>query len=295
MPTTVLPTSTPFADAPSVEATASTGAVPGACASCGAALQGEYCHACGERRMRPDELTLRAFARDVASEVGDLDSRAVRSIRYLMTRPGFLTAEFLAGRRRAYVGPLKLFLFSFAAMLVVDQLFSRPVMEEAVRQVNGSWLGGQLHVLAARLGTSEVDALERLNATAISHYSWISLLIPVLMGAVVALVLARRRSGYVGHLVFSAHVATFYFILAILAHPLELLARAYPAVAAPLLGLVMVGGTWVYLWLAVGRVYDARGWRGGALAAVLLAGFNLAQGVAGLLAVGTAALALLYL
>lgn len=295
MQTTAFPASAALTDAPAADAPASAPSAPGACASCGTALAGDFCHACGERRMQPDELTLRAFARDVASEVGGLDSRTARSIRYLLARPGFLTAEFLAGRRRAYVGPLKLFLGSFAAMLVVDQLFSRPVMEEAVRQVNGSWIGGQLSVLAARLGTSEVEALERLNATAIGHYSWLSLLIPALMGAVVALVLARRRRGYVGHTVFAAHVATFYFVLAILAHPLELLALAYPSVAAPLLGVVMLGGMWLYLWLAVRRVYGDRGWRAGVLSAALLVGYNLAQGVVGLLAVCTAALALLYL
>jgi Protein of unknown function (DUF3667) len=294
MSTPAVPAAGVLATAPAI-ASIPVAAVPGACASCGEGLLGDFCHRCGERRMRPDELALRAFARDVASEVGDLDSRLYRSLGHLLLRPGFLTAEFLAGRRRAYVGPLKLFLVAFAAMLLVQKLFSRLPLAEAVREIDGSRLGTMLAALAARLGTSEVEALERLNDTAMGHSSWLSLLIPVLLGAVVAAVFFRWRRGYVGHLVFAAHVATFYLFLMLAAYPVQLLARDHHAVVGPLMGLVVMGGMWGYLWRATARVYGTGGWRGALLAIVLLVGYTVAQGTTTLLSFGTAALALLYL
>src|ERR1700741_2216641 len=81
-----------------------------ACPSCGQALLGRFCHACGERRPAADDFALRRFFRDVGREVADLDSKALRTVRYLLFRPGFLTTEYLAGRRQLYVGPLKLYL-----------------------------------------------------------------------------------------------------------------------------------------------------------------------------------------
>lgn len=268
---------------------------PGACAACATALHGEYCHACGERRIHPDELTLGAFVRDVAAEVADLDSRTYRSIRYLLLRPGFLTTEFLAGRRRDYVGPLKLFLAFFAVMLVAGKVFSRAATADDVRQIDGSWTAGIVDAVAARLRTTRTDAMERMNEATLAHVSWLSVLIPLVLGMVVALVFLRRRRGFVAHLVFATHLATFYFAVGIVVLPLRPLAEAYPVAGVAAIGVLTVGVSMLYLWRAVACVYGDSGWRAGIRAAALLLGLNLAQGVAGILAAGTATLALLYL
>lgn len=276
------------AQAPSPQAAA-------ACAACGSALLGDFCHACGEQRVRPEEMTLRAFVRDVASEVLDLDSRAYRSLRYLLARPGFLTAEWVAGRRRAYLGPLKLYLAVFAVLLLAGSVLTRPPTAEAAASADGTWMGGLVRALAGRAGTSAQETLERLNATALSHLSWLSLLIPVLLAAVLALVFARRGRGYVEHLVFAAHAAAFNLILGLFLLPVQPLLKSRPAIGLPLMALLTFGVMWVYLWRAVTRVYGDGGWRGGVRAAVVLLGFNFAQAVVAVLAAGTATLSLLYL
>jgi hypothetical protein len=293
-----LPMSAPAVPAVPIDSAAAPAPVPAAssdaCASCGAALLGEFCHACGERRVRPDEMTLRAFARELASEAGNLDSRAYRSLRYLIARPGFLTAEFVAGRRRAYLGPLKLFLASFAVVLLAGSLVARRPADGAMEGTSGSWMGGIVDAVAARQGASPAQAMERLNATAVSNLSWLSLLIPLILAAVVALVFARRRRGYGEHLVFAVHVATFNFVLGIFTLPIQPLIASRPAIGIPLVGLLTFGVMWFYLWRAVARVYGDDGWRGGVRAVVLMLGFSLAQAVAGGLAMVTATLALLW-
>ena len=270
-------------------------AAPDACASCGVALLGDYCHACGERRVRQDEMTLRAFARDVASEVADLDSRAYRSLRCLIRRPGFLTAEWVAGRRRAYVSPLKLFLASFAVVLLASRVFSRTTTAETAQTIDGSWMGRYVDALAARLGMSRLETLERLNATALGHLSWISVLTPVLLAAMLALVFARRRRGYVEHLVFAAHVAAFNLVLGLVAMALQPLAESGPSIGPALLGVLVLAVMWLYLWRAVERIYGDAGWAGGVRAAVLVVGFSIAQSIGSLLSLLTATLSLVYL
>lgn len=47
--------------------------------------------------------------RDALADVTDLDGRLLRTLRALVS-PGFLTTEFVRGRRAPYVGPLKLLL-----------------------------------------------------------------------------------------------------------------------------------------------------------------------------------------
>ena len=60
------------------------------CANCGAPLLGLYCTHCGQK-VKPLDPTIRELAADVLSEVTDVDGKLLRSVRYLFTRPGFLS------------------------------------------------------------------------------------------------------------------------------------------------------------------------------------------------------------
>ena len=87
---------------PLVSATSVASAVPvadvEACPSCGAALGGGYCPACGEKRLREEHFSVRHFVGELWGEVFDLDSRALRSLRTLLLSPGTLTLEYLRGQ-----------------------------------------------------------------------------------------------------------------------------------------------------------------------------------------------------
>src|SRR5437016_897371 len=80
------------------------------CTNCGAPLTGEYCASCGEHRLDARDLRLSSFVRRTLHNVTSVDDRLLLSIRYLITRPGFLTLEYVRGRRRRYFQPLELFL-----------------------------------------------------------------------------------------------------------------------------------------------------------------------------------------
>ncbi|MCB9306952.1 MAG: DUF3667 domain-containing protein [Lewinellaceae bacterium] len=80
-----------------------------ACANCGATLVGKFCHECGEKRLNRRDLALPKFFREVFAKFTHLDSRLLRSLKWLVLRPGFLSAEYLRGRRKRYAKPLSLF------------------------------------------------------------------------------------------------------------------------------------------------------------------------------------------
>jgi len=80
------------------------------CENCGVPLQGDHCHACGQ----PTKGLVRHFSSilgDFFDTVLNIDSRVLRTLGPLLTRPGFLTMEYFAGRRVRYVTPMRLFLF----------------------------------------------------------------------------------------------------------------------------------------------------------------------------------------
>jgi hypothetical protein len=96
----------------------------GYCRNCGEPLRGPYCSHCGQREGRGD-LTFGAVAGEVVEEFFSWDSRVWRTLVPLVFRPGFLTAEFIAGRRARYVPPFRLYLIISFVLFLFVSLFAR--------------------------------------------------------------------------------------------------------------------------------------------------------------------------
>ncbi|HYL01164.1 MAG TPA: DUF3667 domain-containing protein [Steroidobacteraceae bacterium] len=79
------------------------------CDNCGAGVAGRYCGNCGQR-LEPPVHSLWHFLAIAFEDVTHADSRLWRTLRALLFRPGFLTQEFLAGRRARYLPPVRLYL-----------------------------------------------------------------------------------------------------------------------------------------------------------------------------------------
>lgn len=79
------------------------------CANCGTELVGKFCHNCGEKKVSRKDFAASNFFQEVFEKFTHFDSKFLRSFWLLVSRPGFLTAEFLSGRRKPYLKPLSLF------------------------------------------------------------------------------------------------------------------------------------------------------------------------------------------
>jgi hypothetical protein len=88
------------------------------CENCATELAGAYCHACGQRALEGNELTVRHALTTTADDVLHLESKTLRSM-LLLVKPGFLTAEYLAGRRAPYTSPIKLYLAAAAIFFLL--------------------------------------------------------------------------------------------------------------------------------------------------------------------------------
>ena len=69
-----------------------------------------------ERALEPEALTLRHFlVHTVAHELLHVDGTMWRTLKLLFVRPGRLSLEYAAGRRRFYVNPFRLLLIAIVA------------------------------------------------------------------------------------------------------------------------------------------------------------------------------------
>jgi hypothetical protein len=87
------------------------GELPDQCPNCGALLDGPYCSQCGQKaagRIKP----LWHMMNEVLEAVFELDLRVLHTLPKFLFLPGRLTKEYVEGRRRRYVRPLRLYLFA---------------------------------------------------------------------------------------------------------------------------------------------------------------------------------------
>lgn len=192
------------------------------CANCGGPLMGHFCHECGAPRADERPLTVRRFARDAAHEVSSVDSTTMRTLQALFARPGVLTRDYLAGRTRWYLSPLRIFLVTWAALLFSvslyqDGVIDRRVVERRLAEQRDSTFDGVVGRSAQRHATSPDqllnETLTRMTSWAMSP--WLRVLDPLIVGGVLALLYRGRRRGYAEHVVFALHLLAFNSALAI--------------------------------------------------------------------------------
>ena len=79
------------------------------CENCGQELRGHYCANCGQAAVSYHR-SFRHVVVDVLDSFLNWDSKFIRSIGLLLWKPGWLTNQFLEGRRVRFVHPLRLYL-----------------------------------------------------------------------------------------------------------------------------------------------------------------------------------------
>jgi uncharacterized protein DUF3667 len=79
------------------------------CENCGTELRGHYCSNCGQAAI-DYRRSFRHVIVDVLDSFLNWDSKFIRTIGLLLWRPGWLTNQFVEGRRVRFLHPLRLYL-----------------------------------------------------------------------------------------------------------------------------------------------------------------------------------------
>ena len=88
------------------------------CLNCGSALQGRFCHQCGQENIEPKESFLHLLGHLISHEF-HFDSKFFSTAKHLLLTPGFLTKEYMAGRRVSYLDPIRMYIFLSAFFFLV--------------------------------------------------------------------------------------------------------------------------------------------------------------------------------
>jgi hypothetical protein len=255
------------------------------CAICGRPLAGRFCSDCGEERLDFHNLTVRHFLAHSLHEIFELDGKIWRTLRALLFHPGFLTAEYFAGRRRLYVNPFRLLITCAVVYAlatrggvqvgmtigpVVLSLAPAAVSEgtsiaETVRSVDRFHLLRGLLAERERSGKLESESVrEKFHQRLEKFAEPLSFANVLMLALALQALFSRRREHFVENGLFGMHFMSFVLFTGLLFFPVAPLLRAgWGAVVLPSV-LVIVLWQFVYLVLAIRRFYfgqDVRGIR----------------------------------
>ena len=93
------------------------------CLNCGAKLQGKFCHVCGQEATSKTP-TVGAFLVEYANHAFIWDSNFLKTLWNLISRPGYLTKEFIAGKFASHEHPLKLNMFLLFVLITLFVFFA---------------------------------------------------------------------------------------------------------------------------------------------------------------------------
>ena len=91
------------------------------CLNCKAELIGRYCHVCGQENLEPKE-TVWHLVQHFFNDITHFDGKFFSTVKYLLRKPGFLSREYMAGRRASYLNPVRMYVFTSAIFFLI--LFS---------------------------------------------------------------------------------------------------------------------------------------------------------------------------
>jgi hypothetical protein len=253
----------------------------GQCGNCRATLAGPFCFQCGEKKISAHDYSIRHLAEEVLGEFAHFDTKFLRTLKVLLTKPGEISRAHFHGGRSRYTKPLTLFVI----INVIFFLFQPHT--GLLRYGYASYLGNahyksvvQSHLLKTK--EPEQSYAARFDANLQNQKkSLLIVSVPVLALVMGVFFLGTRRT-YAEHLIFSVQVYAFLLIylplaVLLLAPVFWALGAAGPS-AEPLLTalraelaivIITVVGLTIYMYYGLQRAYEMSRFRAGITAFAL--------------------------
>ena len=191
-----------------------------------------YCPNCGQKRIKKHE-TLRDLFKNFLGDYFAYDSKLSKSVRPLLFKPGYLSLEYLRGRRMQYIPPLRLYIFVSILFFIL------------------------LNWQTSKVATGAVSSDDLILDNFFHNYlpKVFFLLLPVFAGFL-ALLFRKKKLGFVFQLIVAFHFHTFVFfslsIYLMLSNAIALSGQLF--LNAILLSLIGFGILY-YLLISLKRIY----------------------------------------
>lgn len=231
------------------------------CKSCGNAVSGLYCSACGEKVLTPEDHTLKHYLGALLNAFTFADSKFWNTLKAMVLRPGELSAAYMDGRRVKYMRPVGFFfLANFIYFLApIFETFNTDLNSQLNYQPHSHWTRPMVeaHLAENDLSMEEFsaryDPASRNNAKLLLVFMVLALFVPL------SLIYFRKRS-YISAYVTAAfelmafHVWVTTVFLSLLVYCTVILASALGGSIAYIMAddYLLIPALVLHLWVTIG-------------------------------------------
>jgi hypothetical protein len=193
------------------------------CLNCGNGFSGNYCNLCGEKVYSAHDKKLSHLFEEIVHFITHFDTKFLRSVKLIFSKPGFVSKEFCEGRRSPYFKPVSLFLIS----IVIYLLF--PLMQ-GMNISLGSHIGNnnQIHLYYSRNWAlhkmehqhlSEKELVERFDHVSPKVAKILMLLLLPLTALSLNLLFRNKKRYFFDHFILSTEFNSFFLLFFFILFP----------------------------------------------------------------------------
>lgn len=99
------------------------------CLNCNAEVLGRFCQVCGQENIEPKE-SFWHLVTHFFYDITHFDGKFFSTVKYLLLKPGFLTYEYVRGKRMTYLHPIRMYVFTSAFFFLMFFSFISTHQEE---------------------------------------------------------------------------------------------------------------------------------------------------------------------
>lgn len=229
------------------------------CLNCGAKLQGDYCHECGQKN-KDIQLSFFKLLKNFFDEITFFDNKIFTTLKLLIYNPAKLTQSYINGKRMRFVPPFRLYLFLSSIYFI----FAVSNMKEGISKIKLNENPELAEVMQDSILQKELElnlALKEKDSLEISKSDWIEkkwksltaefekdpqlfiseftttfseklpyllyLSLPALAFLLWLFYWRKTRSYYVNHFVFSLYLFSSVFFYLILENVIEIIINQF--------------------------------------------------------------------
>lgn len=180
------------------------------CKTCGHAFTGLYCNRCGEKVLNPAPRTLQETLSHVQWTT-ITDNKFFKTLKLVIAKPGFLSQEYVTGRRVNYLRPLQLFfilnLVYFLFPLV--QLFNTSLNTQMYLRTHSALVRKMVNSKLASEGFNYQAYSLMYNEKSTSLAKLLVIIFVVVAALPFSIIYRKRNRYFADHIALSIELAAF--------------------------------------------------------------------------------------
>ena len=219
------------------------------CKSCSASLNGKFCHVCGEKMVESSDFTLKTLIKQAFDGVTNIDSKIIKSFKYLFFKPGKLTENYVIGIRRPFMKPIQMF-------LVINVLFFFFLPKADILRVPSTWYFkpeyrlNKLNEMIERTGQSASEIMQLYDDKSLTYSKALVFVIIPFVAILMLLINFKKRYEFGKHIIFAIHYFSFFLVFCVC-----LLFTPFVDGNPTIIQTAIVGFNFIYLFFAIKTFY----------------------------------------